>query len=396
MSTTATRNPTHGSSAGPGRFHHLPIGLIIVGSLAAGAVMAAVAVAAPLLEAKQNILAGGVLVAFGLGWALLALLSVRYSDQPQRWAAAPAVFMGTAGVICYFDSDPWRNGVLAWAWPPVLLGLVGWMIFRARRDLVGRTRRWLLYPILAVLTLAAAGAGYETPRESADQIAYPAPGVMVDVGGHRLHLNCTGSGSPTVVLEPGLGEISLGWAWIAPAIASDTRVCVYDRAGRGWSEPADARQDGGQVAADLHALLHRAHVPGPFVLAGHSFGGLYVRSFAAQYPHEVAGMVLVDSTAAASAASPTPDRPSYDPLRRGSALLPAVARFGVARLAGRTSYRSLPPAVQDEARAGSRHSPAPRQRLRRGSRRGHCHGASRVAGRSGREAADRSHGRSRA
>jgi len=337
MSTTATR----------------PIGLVVVGSFAAGVILAAVAVAAPFLEARENVLAGGVLIAFGVGWALLAGLSVRFTDQPQRWAVAPALFMGVAGVLSFLDSDPLRHGVLAWVWPPALLGLVVWMIIRARRDLVSRTRRWVVYPLLATLTLVAVGAGYETARESADSIAYPAPGQLVDVGGHRLHLNCTGSGSPTVVLEPGLGGTSMGWAWVTPAVTTDTRVCVYDRAGRGWSEATDDPQHGANVATDLHTLLQRGHEPGPYVLAGHSFGGLYIRSFAAQYPDEVAGMVLVDSTAAGRPASTTPVRTSYDPVRRVAALLPAVARFGVARLAGRISYDSLPPAVQGEALAGA-------------------------------------------
>ncbi|MEU4605414.1 alpha/beta fold hydrolase [Kribbella sp. NPDC023972] len=84
--------------------------------------------------------------------------------------------------------------------------------------------------------------------------------------------------------------MSSNLGWIAPAVASDTRVCVYDRAGRGWSEPADAPQDGAQTATDLHTLLQRGNVPGPYVLAGHSFGGLYVQTFAARYPDEVAGM----------------------------------------------------------------------------------------------------------
>ena len=141
-------------------------------------------------------------------------------------------------------------------------------------------------------------------REAVDATAYPMPGQLIDVGGHRLHLNCTGSGSPTVVLEPGAGEMSSDLGWIAPAVARDTRVCVYDRAGRGWSEPADTPQDGRQIATDLHTLLQRGNVPGPYVLAGHSFGGLYVLTFAARYPDEVAGMVLVDSTAPASASEP--------------------------------------------------------------------------------------------
>jgi pimeloyl-ACP methyl ester carboxylesterase len=117
------------------------------------------------------------------------------------------------------------------------------------------------------------------------------------VGGHRLHLYCTGTGSPTVVLEPGHGGSSSDFGWITPAVARDTRVCVYDRAGRGWSDATDGPQDGAHIAADLHTLLERAHVPGPYVLAGHSFGDLYIQSFAAQFPDQVAGMVLLDSTA---------------------------------------------------------------------------------------------------
>jgi pimeloyl-ACP methyl ester carboxylesterase len=89
--------------------------------------------------------------------------------------------------------------------------------------------------------------------------------------------------------------------WISPAVARDSKVCVYDRAGRGWSEAADGPQDGVQTAGDLPTLLDRAHAPGPYVLAGHSFGGLYILTFAANYPDQVAGMVLLDSTAPASA-----------------------------------------------------------------------------------------------
>ena len=181
------------------------------------------------------------------------------------------------------------------------------------------------------------------------------PGQLIDVGGHRLHLNCTGSGSPTVVLEPGAGEMSSNLGWIAPAVARDTRVCVYDRAGRGWSEPADTAQDGAQIATDLHTLLQRGHVPGPYVLAGHSFGGLYVLTFAARYPDEVAGMVLVDSTAPASAAKPGAASPgdggSYDVMGRVSALVSTSARLGLGRLYGQFDFGSLPPRSRDEVRA---------------------------------------------
>lgn len=209
----------------------------------------------------------------------------------------------------------------------------------------------MIAPVLVLLALCAVGAGYETVRESLDARAHPMPGELVDVGGHRLHLSCTGAGSPTVVLEPGAGEMSSSLAWIAPAVAQETRVCVYDRAGRGWSEPADGRQDGARVATDLHTLLQRAGVPGPYVLAGHSFGGLYALTFAARYPDEVAGMILVDSTAPADHASPTSGTGSYDLLGRVSAAMSAAARLGLARLVAQFSYPSLPPQARAEARA---------------------------------------------
>jgi pimeloyl-ACP methyl ester carboxylesterase len=170
------------------------------------------------------------------------------------------------------------------------------------------------------------------------------------VGGHRLHLSCAGSGGPTVVLEPGLGGVSADLAWIAPAVARDTRVCVYDRAGRGWSDPTDGSQDGARIAADLHTLLDRADIPGPYVLAGHSFGGLYVQSFAAQFPDDVAGLVLLDSTAPKPGPAP-PSSSSDTVFGRVTALVPAVAHLGVGRLIAHASYGSLPPRVRDEARA---------------------------------------------
>src|SRR4029079_16565534 len=102
--------------------------------------------------------------------------------------------------------------------------------------------------------LAGVGGAYETIVEALQSSSMP--GQLVDVGGHRLHIVCTGSGRPHVVLEPGLGEPSSMMAgWIAPDVARDTRVCVYDRAGRGWSEPSSDAQDGNAVATDLHTLL---------------------------------------------------------------------------------------------------------------------------------------------
>jgi pimeloyl-ACP methyl ester carboxylesterase len=326
------------------------IGWIVAGSLATGLVAALLLVAAPFVPAEESAVTGAVLCGFALGWAMLAVLSVRFTDQPQRWAAASALLMGLAGLLLVgFGSSV--HPALNWVWPPVALALAIWMVIRARRQLRSRSRRWLLYPVIAVLALASIGGGYETVREAADAKAYPMPGQLIDVGGHRLHLYCTGSGAPTVVLEPGGGEMSSNLGWITPAVARDTRVCVYDRAGRGWSEPADTPQ----VATDLHTLLLRGHVPGPYVLAGHSFGGLYVLSFAARYPDQVAGMVLVDSTAPASkpgTASPG-DQGSDNVLSRVSALASASARLGLGRLYGRFAAGDLPPRSRDEVRATS-------------------------------------------
>jgi hypothetical protein len=188
------------------------IGLIVAASLATGLAVALALVAAPFIPARDNILIGVVLLAFALGWALLAVLSVRFSTQPQRWAAAPAVFFAVAGLVSLLGSDAVRD-VFGWVWPPTLLALVVWMIIRARRQLRGRAARWLLYPVLAVLMVACVGGGYQTVRAYLDARAYPVPGQLVDVGGHRLHLHCTGTGSPTVVLEPGLGGASSDFGW---------------------------------------------------------------------------------------------------------------------------------------------------------------------------------------
>jgi pimeloyl-ACP methyl ester carboxylesterase len=332
------------SHAGPGPRGH--IGRIVAGSLVTGLVVGLLLVAAPFIPAKESQLTGALLCGFALGWAMLAVLSVRFSDQPQRWAAAPALFMGLGGLLlAVFGSK--AHEVLSWLWPPALLALVVWMATRAHRELHSRTRQWLIYPVIAMLALAAVGGGYQTVSGALDEGDLTMPGQLIDVGGHSLHLSCSGSGGPTVVLEPGAGETSSAFRWIAPAVARDTRVCVYDRAGRGWSDPADTPQDAAQIANDLHTLLQRGQVPGPYVLAGHSFGGLYVLTFAARFPDEVAGMVLVDPTAPASDATQvkSPDNDgSYDIMRRVSALLSSSARLGLGRLVG-LDYGSVTVAV---------------------------------------------------
>lgn len=326
--------------------------LVIAGSVLAGLVLAIVLVIGPAGGAQEPVITGSVLLAFGLGWALLALLTARLTDQPQRWAVVPAASMGLVGLgLLVLAPSAGVMDALGWVWPPVLLALVIWMIVQVRRALHSRSR-WLLYPVFGVLALMAVGGGLETILEAVDRGAHPMTGQLVDVGGHRLHIECTGSGSPTVVLESGAAESSFYWGGrIAPAMAGTTKVCAYDRAGRGFSEAAAGPQDGVAVANDLHALLAASGNPGPYVLVGHSTGGAYVRIFAARYPDEVAGMVLLDSQPA-DAFTALPDYPAlYSSTHTGLALLPSVARLGIFRLAYASSFTDLPEPAQSEERA---------------------------------------------
>lgn len=122
----------------------------------------------------------------------------------------------------------------------------------------------------------------------------PPPGRLIDIGGFRLHLNCTGQGSPTVLLDAALGASSISWSLVQPALARITQVCSYDRAGFGWSDAGPMPRTAGRIAAELRTLLERAGVSPPFVLVGHSYGGLIMRVFASRYWSDTAALVLVD------------------------------------------------------------------------------------------------------
>jgi len=261
--------------------------------------------------------------------------------------------MGVLG-LAHLILQPSDNVLRAfgWVWPIALAVLVVWIFIQVRRSLHKWSRPVIIYPVLVVLLLAAFGGAYETIRETQDEAAYPKSGRSIDVGGRTLHISCTGSGTPTVVLEPGLGEPGAMMAgWIQPGVAETTRVCVYDRAGKGWSEQAEGPRDGLAIAADLHALLSAAGVPGPYVLVGHSSGGVYVQVYAARYPDEVAGMVLLDSQPPDAFAS-LPGYPGvYEALRKATALFPSLARIGVMRLIYSFSVVDLPPEARAEERA---------------------------------------------
>jgi len=204
-----------------------------------------------------------------------------------------------------------------------------------------RTRMWSRRLLLVLVALAvglpAAGLLLQLVATVLDARRFPPPARLVDVGGHRLHLQCQGTGMPVVVLEAGNLSFSIQWAWISPGIARTTRVCSYDRAGYGWSDPTPWPPIAGRQADDLARLLEIAGEPGPYVLVGHSYGALVSRAFAARYPEAVAGVVLID-----------PAHPSqYDLQRCNPACLPAallrdmnrihrlapvLARFGIPRI----------------------------------------------------------------
>jgi pimeloyl-ACP methyl ester carboxylesterase len=152
----------------------------------------------------------------------------------------------------------------------------------------------LILIIVAVVLIAAALCQWFATRR--DRARFPPPGQMVDAGGHRLHLVSQGDGKPTVILDAGMVSFSSNWAWVQPEVAKVTRVVAYDRAGLGWSDPGPQPRDAQRSARELHVALQNAATDGPYVLVGHSYGGLVMRAFADLYPDEVAGLVLVDAS----------------------------------------------------------------------------------------------------
>jgi len=208
--------------------------------------------------------------------------------------------------------------------------------------------------LAAVVALAGIGATWQAIAARRDRRRFPAPGVRVSVAGHRLHLNVTGepTAAPTVVLEAGMASMSANWAWVQRALVEHGRVVSYDRAGLGWSEGGHGSRDAATGAEELHTALGAAGIGPPYVLAGHSYGGLVVRMFADRYRDEVVGMVLVDSS--------HPDQWVNIPASRngrtvamGNRVTAMLARFGLLRLfhAERPYIAGLPAREYAEMRA---------------------------------------------
>jgi len=175
---------------------------------------------------------------------------------------------------------------------------------------VRRIVGWILRIAGAILGLVvvalAFGAVYQAIVGNVDETKYKPPGRLVDVGGRRLHLYCTGHGSPTVILEAGLGWGLGTWRDVQAGAARFTQVCSYDRAGYGWSDPDPSPRTSSEIVSDLHTLLRNAGVRPPYVLVGHSIGGLYMQLYAATYPGDVSGMILLDSSHEEQGHSPPP------------------------------------------------------------------------------------------
>lgn len=181
--------------------------------------------------------------------------------------------------------------------------------------------------------LAFSGATYQALASALDQRNYPPPGQLVDAGGYKLHLLCMGEGAPTVILDAANQGTVSNWIWIQPELARTTRVCAYDRAGLGWSDLGPGPQDTQANAEALRSLLDQADVPGPYVLVGHSFGGLFVRMFAEMYPAEVVGMVLIEGTLPNGLKTlGLPDVMPNAPEARFMDATPVISRLGLLRL----------------------------------------------------------------
>ena len=217
-----------------------------------------------------------------------------------------------------------------------------------RSGCLPRLVRISLWLILIIGLFLAVGFFYQRQTTAADFEQFPEPGQRVDVGGFSLHIYCMGEGSPTVIVDAGNGDFSVGWSGVQPEVAKFARICTYDRAGYGWSDPSPKPRTAKVMAEELHTLLVNAGVQPPYVLVAHSLGGHNVRIFADLYPDEVTGMVLVDSGHEDQLERFPPE---YSQLTNQQmsylSVMAFMARFGILRTLGNSSQGAAfaPPQV---------------------------------------------------
>lgn len=211
-------------------------------------------------------------------------------------------------------------------------------------------KRWLKRIVLGglalIILLIIAGVCYRLVEQRADARWFPQQGKSVSLGPEfanvSLNIDCSGSGSPTVILDSGLGVPAIGWNFVQPQVAKFTRVCSYDRAGYGWSTPGPMPRTSAEIVKELHALLAAAGEKPPYILVGHSFGGFNVRVYNGAYPGEVAGMVLVDASHEDQISRMPPAMTAFQKKAEASAkwqafLAPALIDLGIARLTSNVS-----------------------------------------------------------
>lgn len=201
-----------------------------------------------------------------------------------------------------------------------------------------------------LVVAVALGAVYQAASSRLDRIRNPPPGKLVDIGGYKIHVDCRGRGEPTVVFDSGLADDSIAWYKVQPQVAAFTRACSYDRAGLGWSEPSPNPRTSAAIVKELHSLLTRSNVTPPYILVGHSFGGMNVRLYAYEYPNEVAGLVLVDSSSPNQFRLLPPSIQAYnDSFFRRQRLFQATMPFGWPRISGWCD--KWPPEVRAQRKA---------------------------------------------
>ena len=208
--------------------------------------------------------------------------------------------------------------------------------------------RWTvrIFVVLGAFLIVAAlsGATYQWLATRQEIAATPPPGHLIDIGGYRLHLWCTGDGAPAVILDTGLGGSRTGWGFVQPGVAQFTRVCSYDRAGMGYSDPGPSPRTARRIASELAELLARSGIAGPVVLVGASIAGFDVRVFASDHPERTAGLVLVD-------ASHEDDAHEVPRMARFVPLLSTIGTLRLFDVSFDQSIESLAPSVRQFAQA---------------------------------------------